>query len=173
MFINVDTRHAKATAAYAYLRSHAQSVTLATVDSRGLPSASYAPCVYEKASGDFYVLVSALAPHTANLKRCPRTSILLLEDSKPTNQPFARERISYECEASTIERRSTEWDCALARFSNRFGEIVKVLEQLPDFCLFRLHPRNGRFVRGFGQSYLLEGKKLECLTPIRPTPQAR
>lgn len=162
----MTSQQTKAAQSYAQLRSGARSLTLATVDASGLPAASYAPCVFDETSVAFYVLLSTLAEHTANLQHSPHASILVLREDQATRQPFARERISYDCDATPVARHSEEWTMTLARFAQRFGEIVRVLEQLPDFMLFRLSPTRGRFVVGFGQAYALAGEKLERLLPV-------
>lgn len=43
---------------------------------------------------------------------------------------------------------------------SRHGERISNLSQLSDFKLFRLHPQGGRYVKGFGKAYQIEGGTL-------------
>ena len=126
--------------------------------------------MFDETSGDFHVFLSTLAAHSSNLRRCAHASVVLLEERQRRQQAFVRKRVTYQCEATAITRLSAECEYALARFRERFGDIVRVLEELPDFDLFRLRPTRGQFIHGFGQAYAVTGDKLEHLTPLGPVP---
>lgn len=146
------------------LRSGCRSLILATLDADGAPQASPAPFVRD-AAGRYYVFVSGLSPHTAHLAAGRAVGILLVEDETDALQPFARRRLSHTCATEEIGRGTTDWDARLAEFGERFGSVVDVLRGLPDFRLFRLTPEAGRFVRGFGQAYRVEGERLRPIGP--------
>ena len=63
-------------------------------------------------------------------------------------------------------REAPEFESALARYHDRFGKIMTIIEPLPDFQLFRVSLREGRFVLGFGQAYALSGQQLDELSHI-------
>jgi putative heme iron utilization protein len=142
-------------------------VMLATVDADGEPEASYSPYV-TGANDCFYLCVSGLARHTRNLARSGRAALLFLQEEGKAANPFARVRLSYACKAEAVARDAPEWAEVMDRFETEFGAIVPVLRALPDFRVFRLTPRSGRYVRGFGQAYDLEGAGLSALRPIVP-----
>ena len=144
----------------------AEGAHLATRGKTGGPQASYAPCVWH--DGDCYLFLSALSGHTGNLMRDPRIGLMLLEDADSAPNPFARKRVSLRGKAATVAREERLYDDVLAEFRRRFGEIMQLLESLPDFTLFRIELEAGSFVRGFGQAYLLEGPKLDRLRHIDP-----
>ena len=50
----------------------------------------------------------------------------------------------------------------------RFGQVMQLLESLPDFHLFELQLQGGRYVRGFGQAYDLAGERLDRLVHVDP-----
>ena len=151
---------------YLALRDHANSAQLATHDSNNNPEASYAPCVlYE---GSYYLFLSRLASHTNNLMRDPQIGLMLLEDEAEAANPFARKRINLQGRAELIAREDAQFRIVLDLFHHRFGKVMEIIEPLPDFQLFCVHPVTGRFVRGFGQAYELEGDRLEWLTHIDP-----
>lgn len=152
------------------LRDTACSAQLATLTEDELPEASYAPCVWY--SGDCYLYLSELSSHTGNLVRNPRIGLMLIEDATEASNPFARKRASLKGEALIIARDNDLFSPVMAEFHRRFGNVMKVIEPLPDFRLFRVKVNAGSFVRGFGQAFKLIGDKLDQLVPIDPRNQA-
>ena len=146
-------------------RAGLRSAMLATVDAGGIPEASYAPCVTD-ATGNHYVFVSGLARHTRDLEETGTAGLLFIEDEQSTGNIFARRRLSYWCDATPVPRASSEHEEILNRFRELFGKLIDTLEQLPDFRLYRLSPRSGRYVSGFGQAFRIEAERLE---PLRPS----
>lgn len=145
--LNPDQVHRQAQS----LRDSVTSLMLATVSPEGEPDASYAPFV--EYAGAFYILVSGLSRHTANLRDSGRAGVLFIEPEHRAKQIFARRRLSYRCSAGAVERGDAAWEPRLDQLGERFGGIVGVLRDLPDFRLFRLTPKEGTYVRGFGQAY--------------------
>ena len=128
-----------------------KTVNLATVSSDGQPLASYAPFVSE--DGAFYIYVSQLAAHTRNLIQNPRCHIMLLRDEAETSNPFARQRLSFNCSVKAVERDAEEYQRILKQYRERFGPVVEMLSSLPDFVLFRLTVEGeGNLVLGFGKA---------------------
>lgn len=148
------------------LRGRAKSLIMATVGVNTQPRASYAPFVYDSAA--FHVYLSRLSEHTQELITHPLVSILLIADEADTTQIFARMRLSYLCETGIIDRGEPGYDPMLNHFKRRFGNVMDLLQSLPDFVLFRLSPTSGRFVTGFGQAYDLVGDQLDDLVPVGP-----
>ena len=149
---------------YLALREHANSAQLATLGSDDTPESSYAPCVLLE--GSYYLFLSRLASHTGNLKRNPEVGLMLLEAE--AGNPFARKRINLQGRAELISRDDAQFRNVLDLFHDRFGKIMEIIEPLPDFELFCVHLTTGRFVRGFGQAYELEGDNLDRLAHIDP-----
>ncbi|MCP4980243.1 MAG: pyridoxamine 5'-phosphate oxidase [Gammaproteobacteria bacterium] len=148
------------------LRDSANNAHLATLSSDGSPEASYAPCICYQ--GDCYFFLSELASHTGNLTRNPEISLLLIESVATTANAFARRRISLHENALRISRDNDLCNLVLAEFRGQFGKVMDVIGELPDFHLFRVQARAGRFVRGFGQTYELVGEKLDHLRAVDP-----
>ncbi|HEY5740714.1 MAG TPA: pyridoxamine 5'-phosphate oxidase family protein [Gammaproteobacteria bacterium] len=155
-----------ALADYRALIDSAEGAHLATLGDAAGPEASYAPCAWH--DGDCYLFLSALSSHTANLRRDPRISLMLLQEAGSAPNPFARQRVSLRGKVETVDRESGLSTAALAEFHRRFGEVMRLLESLPDFTLFRIELETGSFVRGFGQAYALEGEKLDRLRHLDP-----
>lgn len=139
-------------AAYQAFPSRRQSLILSTLNVDGTPHASYAPFVMDE-DYTFYIYISGLSTHTQNLEHQGITSILLIDDESETQQIFARNRLTYDCQALTLDRETLTWDLVVNRFETRFGPIIQMLRQLGDFQIFKLIPQSGRFVVGFGAAY--------------------
>ncbi|MEW5958118.1 MAG: pyridoxamine 5'-phosphate oxidase family protein [Chloroflexota bacterium] len=150
--------------AYDRLLTNQQSLMLATVNEDGSPLVSYSPYIVDEHK-QFYIFVSQLAAHTANLRqRGEQVSLMLIEDEAAAAQVFARRRVTFQCQATPVARHSDEWREVIDRYRNRFGKLVDLLGALPDFQLFKLSPTLGRLVVGFGQAYTLSGEQLDTLT---------
>ena len=139
-----------------------KSVVLGTASLEAQPQASYAPCVMDEAK-NIYVFVSGLSAHTQNLSTTRTASALFIEDESKTTQMFARKRLSYDCVATLLDRDDEQWTTIAAKFETRFGNIVELMKGLPDFRIFQLQPRSGRFVLGFGKAYDVDPSNLDQL----------
>lgn len=148
------------------LRNRTRSLILATVDSNAAPRASYAPFVMH--SGAFYVYLSRLSDHTRDLLSNPAVSVMLIEDEAAASQVFARKRLIYSCRSLALDRSDAGYDAILELLTDRFGNVMNLLQSLPDFVLFRLAPVSGRFVTGFGRAYDLRGEALDDLVQLGP-----
>ena len=93
---------------------------------------------------------------------------MLLENAGAAPNPFARKRVSLRGKAEIVAREVKLYGDVLSEFRRQFGEIMQLLESLPDFTLFRIRLESGSFVRGFGQAYALSGARLERLAHIDP-----
>jgi heme iron utilization protein len=142
-----------------------RSLMMATVSADGIPDASYAPFVRIDDNA-FYLNLSELSAHTGNLLSTPRASIMFLQAEHDTKQLFARKRLSFDVDASIVERDSQRWQQVMDIFAVKFGDIIDLIRPLQDFKLFRLQPRSGVYVRGFAQAYPLQGDALGQLRGI-------
>jgi len=133
------------------LQESKQSVLLSTLNTAGNPEISYAPAIREE--GGFYIFVSELAAHTANLLSHPNCSVLFIQDEPESHNIFARERLTYQCEVTTVERDSAKGIEILEQMETELGQTVQLLRSLPDFHLFRLKPTSGSYVVGFGKAF--------------------
>lgn len=144
-----------------------QSLMLSSLDQDGVPYASYAPF----AVGDncLFILISEIAVHARNLQQHPQASVLIIEDENSATELFARLRVQFRVHAELISPDSIDWEQGIRCLHERHGERIKSLSQLGDFKLFRLQPEGGRYVKGFGKAYRIEGGTLsgERLSQLR------
>jgi len=130
-----------------------QSVILATTDSEGVPTSSYAPYVQD--GKDFYVLVSFMAKHTKNLLN-GYASVMFIEDESSTKQVYARERLTIDANTSQVERDSDLWNTIIGSLKERHGKVVEIISEMKDFILVKLEPTAGNYVNGFGSAYYVD-----------------
>ena len=126
------------------------TLMLATVNDDGLPEASYAP--YVEHDGCYYILISGLASHTANLKKSGMASILFMDNCDNVHA-FAQKRLTCHCTATAVTREGDLFASLMALMEESFGKLITTLRGLNDFQLFQLSPIKGNFVAGFGQAF--------------------
>ncbi|MBF6057794.1 MULTISPECIES: HugZ family protein [Thiomicrorhabdus] len=148
-----------------------QALVLSTLDENGKIETSTTPFAMDE-GGSLYIFVSELSQHTKNLLwLCGQdqqvVSGLLLEDEMQTEQPFARQRLSFQARVAQVNRGTKQGQKALGLMKDRFGEIIDLLSGLGDFHLFALQPLEGGYVKGFGQAYRFEGCLCQNLRPVR------
>ena len=148
-----------------------QTMTLATLNSAGVPEASMASFIYEATSHLFYTAVSMLSPHSAHLAAKKPTGIMIIGDEQGAPQVLGRKRVSYTCDVHEIFRESESCHLLYEQFTTKFGGIMEVLFELPDFHVFCLRPISGRYIAGFGKAYTLKGDSIAPMGPnnIRKT----
>ncbi len=151
--------------AVAELLQKVDTAQLATCNEVGRPVPSYAPFLHVAGRG-FFILVSELAGHTRNLQNRPQAGLLIIADENASPQLFARERISFECEAEFIPRGKLDWQRHVDALEDKFGPVVKLIRDLKDFHLIALTPMRGSYVRGFGDAWSFEGADLDHFTHI-------
>ncbi len=151
---------------YRSFPSEFNSVILSTTSVGGDPNSSYAPCVIDQ-DRNIYIFASGLALHTRNMHETGKVSTLFIEDESKVSQIFARKRLSYDCVVHLMDRGTEEWNTIAQKFSDRFGSVVQVFKDLEDFRLFKLQPKSGRFVVGFGDAYRVDPDDIGKLLRIR------
>lgn len=145
-------------------REHCQSLQLATLNGSH-PHASYAPFAYTEAG--YFILISDIAQHGQNLKSAESVSFMMLDDESVAKSIFARRRLSYDCQANCIDKKSDLGVQAVNALEARFGEMITKLSQLNDFNLYQLKPLKGRYVKGFGKAFELSGNELMDITHLQ------
>ncbi len=129
-----------------------QTLLLSTASVTGIPDLGYAPYLRDQA-GCFYIFISELAAHTANLFANPQASVMFVRPESESRNLFARERAIFQCTVKEIDRNDANFSTQVKALQDQFGEVVSLLRSLSDFHLFALSPESGRYVAGFGQSY--------------------
>ena len=139
---------------YHELLASQQTLLLSTASANDVPDISYAPFVRDNA-GLFYIYVSDMACHTANLLNNPQASILFIRPESETPNLFARERAVLSCSVKEIIRDNEIYTDRIQALQDKFGEVVNLLRSLSDFHLFALSPESGRYIVGFGRAFTI------------------
>lgn len=142
-----------------------QTLLLATCNDGGDADISYAP--FLQVEHVFYLYVSRLARHTGNLLARRQASVLFIQPEAEAANPFARQRLTLDCQVTEIGRDDALYPQLLDAMQLRFGEIVGLLRTLPDFHLLALTPQQGRYVAGFGKAFDVDVVSGE-LVPVVP-----
>lgn len=152
---NQDADLLDAAEAYRQLIDAQQTLLLSTCSTDLQPDISYAPFVCDE-QGDFYIFISQLAKHTHNLLQNPKASILFIEPESGCPNLFARPRVVFNCRARAIAPGDPNHQRQLHALQNKFGNVVALLQTLPDFHLIELTPESGQYVAGFGKAYAID-----------------
>ena len=139
---------------------------LATSSEDSTPDIGYAPYVRDD-EGIFYIYVSRLASHTLNLLKNPKASVLFIRAESESPNLHARERAVFQCGVNEIALTDPNYPLRIQAMCDEFGEVINLLHSLPDFHLFALHPKSGRYVIGFGRAFMID-LKADVLIPIEP-----
>ena len=148
------------------LLADSTTLTLASLDEAQFPDASLTPYIYD--DGCFWIFVSQLSKHTANLLERKKASVLIHEEViKPAN-PFVLKRASAQCEVAVV---ADSRDAILDKMAEHLGATVGLLRQLADFHLIKLTPLKGQYIAGFGQAFDIDFTELdlEHINPSRRT----
>ena len=137
-----------------------KSLTISSLDENKNPFSSYAPFV--KHNHKYYVYLSLIAKHSANLTQNKIASIFFCEDEKDCKNIFGKKRVSIQCNVQRLEQNTKNETLILDLFRNKFGsEMVNMLHKMGDFYIFEFTPFYGEAVFGFGKAYNLGGENFE------------
>jgi heme oxygenase (biliverdin-IX-beta and delta-forming) len=108
----------------------------------------------------FYIHVSKLGKHTADMENDSRVSLLITEtdDRRPDPQTLAR--VSLRGIAEILPRTDPDYVQMRQNYLARFPEAEQLFS-LGDFNLWKITPRSERFVAGFGKAFNLVPEALK------------
>jgi putative heme iron utilization protein len=131
---------------------------------QGEPAVSMVPFVLLAAADDapgpaLAIHVSALAPHTRDMREHPRVSLLVMAPLSPDVPPQALPRVALQADAQFLPREGAAYEAARAAYLARFADAAPTFE-LGDFSIVLLRPHSARLVAGFGRAQALVGPAL-------------
>ena len=108
----------------------------------------------------FYIHVSKLGKHTGDMENDPRISLLITEtdDRRPDPQTLAR--VSIHGMAEILPRNTPSYAQIKNLYLQRFPEAEQLFS-LGDFNIWKITPKGGRFVAGFGRAFNLVPEALK------------
>ncbi len=129
-----------------------QTVMLATVSEEGQPFSSYSPYV-EDEEGNYYLLLSAIVPHSHNMAVTKKVHIMFIEDESASDNMYKRRRLYFDADVEKLEENDEK---IMQLFFEKFGETARHLAKMADFRLYKLMPKNGNITLGFGAAFRLD-----------------
>ena len=133
----------------------------------GVPLASMVAYACESNFAGFLLHLSRLSRHTRNLIAFPSASIAISEpDTAQVHNPQTLARVSLQGEARPLQENSPGYAEAKTLYIKRFPDSSPLFG-LGDFLLFRLVPREARFVAGFARAYTVGVGELKEAASIR------
>jgi putative heme iron utilization protein len=125
----------------------------------GEPNLAMVAVAFESDFSSFYLHVSKLGKHTADMEKNPQVSLLLTETDDHRADPQTLARLSLQGTAEKVTKTDSRYERVRNIYLKRFPEAEKLFS-LGDFSLWRISPKAGRFVAGFGQAFNIEPKDL-------------
>lgn len=102
----------------------------------------------------FYIHVSKLGKHTRDMVTDPRVSLLIAETDDRRADPQTLARVSVQGKAEILPRDASDYARVKSVYLKRFPEAGQLFS-LGDFNIWRIIPKSGRFVAGFGRAFNL------------------
>jgi heme iron utilization protein len=102
----------------------------------------------------FYIHVSKLGKHTTDMENDPRVSLLITETDDRRADPQTFARVSIRGTAAIIPRSDANYSTVKTIYLTRFPEAEQFFS-LGDFNLWKITPKGGRFIAGFGRAFNL------------------
>ena len=108
----------------------------------------YRPPIDPDRFGKLYLLMSALARHTKNVKKNSFASVFVIEDGEP--YVYERRRVSAQGKLEEIPRATALFDTLKIQYLKLFPQ-ASMLFSLPDFYFYELSIQELYFIGGFGK----------------------
>lgn len=133
---------------------------LATL-SEGAPFGSLVAYAPEPDLAGFVLHLSRLAPHTHNLLSDPRASLAICEPDSGGEDPHTIARLSVQGVVEVVSPETLEYAAARDLYLQRLPEAERLFG-FSDFVLFRLVPKEVRYVGGFARALSLSAAELRA-----------
>ncbi len=138
-------------ATLAHLIRTTRIAALATLHD-GMPNLAMVAVAVEGDFSEFYIHVSKLGKHTGDMEKNPRVSLLFTEADDHRADPQTLARVSLQGTAEAVTKTDSRYERIRNIYLKRFPEAERFFS-LGDFMLWRISPKGGRFVAGFGQAF--------------------
>ena len=116
----------------------------------------------------FYVHVSKLAQHTVDMMKDKRVSLLIAETDNGRADPQTLARVSIRASAELMQNGEPGYTPIKNKYIERFPESAPLFK-LEDFGIWRIKPKGGRYVAGFGKAYNLTPESLQKVAQLQTT----
>jgi hypothetical protein len=131
----------------------------------GEPNLAMVAVAVESDFSAFYIHVSRLGKHTADMEKDPRVSLLLTEADDQRADPQTLARVSLQGTADLLPRSASDYPRVRDIYLKRFPQAEQLFS-LGDFDLWKITPKSGRFVAGFGRAFNLVPETLRKVSSL-------
>jgi len=131
----------------------------------GEPNLAMVAVAVESDFSVFYIHVSRLGKHTRDMETDPHVSLLFTEADNGRADPQTLARVSLQGKVEMVERNNPDYPRVKSLYLKRFPEAEKLFS-LGDFNLWRISPKGGRFVAGFGQAFNIVPDALKKISSL-------
>lgn len=111
----------------------------------------------------FYIHVSRLAQHTVDMLKDKRVSLLIAETDDGRADPQTLGRVSIRGSAEIMQNGEPGYTPIKNKYLERFPQSAPLF-MLADFGIWRIKPKGGRLVAGFGKAYNLTLESLQSVS---------
>jgi putative heme iron utilization protein len=132
----------------------------------GEPNLAMVAYAFAEDFSAFYIHVSKLGKHTTDMEADPRVSLLIAETDDRRADPQTLARISIHGKAEIIPRTDPGYAQVKKIYLERFPESEQLFS-LGDFNMWRITPKGGRFVAGFGRAFDLVPETLKKVSALQ------
>jgi putative heme iron utilization protein len=133
---------------------------------RQTPLASMVAFAPEPDFSGFLMHLSQLSQHTRNLLAVPHASLAISEPETGAENPQTLARVSIQGDVDSLPPDAPGYSEAAETYKRRLPASVPLFD-FKDFILFRLVPREARFVAEFARAYTVSAEKLREASAIR------
>lgn len=132
---------------------------------QGEPNLAMVAYAFDRTLSVFYIHVSRLGKHTADMESDPRVSLLITEADDHRTDPQTLARVSLRGVAEVLPRTDPGYAEVKKIYLERFP-AAEQLFSLGDFNLWRITLQGGRFVAGFGRAFNLVPEILKKVSSL-------
>lgn len=131
----------------------------------GEPNLAMVAYIFADDFSAFYIHVSKLGKHTRDMENDPGVSLLIAETDDLRADPQTLARVSLQGIAELLPRDASDYFQTKHRYLKRFPEAEPMFS-LGDFNLWKITPKSGRFVAGFGRAFNLVPDALKRVSSL-------
>jgi putative heme iron utilization protein len=131
----------------------------------GEPNLAMVAYVFAEDFSAFYIHVSRLGKHTVDMETDPRVSLLIVEVDDLRADPQTLARVSLRGIAEILPRTNPGYAQVRNIYLARFPEAQQLFS-LGDFNLWKITPKGGRFVAGFGRAFNIVPEALRKISSL-------
>ena len=131
----------------------------------GEPNLAMVAYAFAEDFSAFYIHVSRLGKHTADMENDPHVSLLITETDDGRADPQTLARVSIRGIAEILPRTDPGYAQVKNIYLGRFPEAEQLFS-LGDFNIWKITPKAGRFVAGFGRAFNLVPEALKKVSAL-------